>query len=72
MVTLRFGSEEVEVEVKIKMRYVVEKEIDGAWVAMARLGTESDRLVPLCEALGGKIRVHDLKEQRYVLERVFE
>lgn len=46
--------------VKLKIRYLVEKKIDGEWVLMARLGEHAERIEDLCWAFGGVIRVHDL------------
>lgn len=59
---------------KMKIRYLVEKEIDGQWIIMARLSGEADRITELCEALGGKIRVLDLAGQKsvVVLQEEFE
>lgn len=57
---------------KIKIRFLIEKELAGEWVPMARLSAESDRMRELCEALGGKIRVLDLVTQSYVVEEEFE
>lgn len=57
---------------KIKIRFLIEKELEGEWVAMARLSAEGDRMKELCEALGGKIRVLDLVTQSYVVEQEFE
>lgn len=45
---------------KLKIRYLVEKKIDGEWVPMARLSEHPERVEDLCWALGGVIRVQDL------------
>jgi hypothetical protein len=57
---------------KIKIRYLVEKRIDNAWVVMARLSSETDRMLELCEALGGKIRVQDIETSALVIDQEFE
>ncbi len=57
---------------KIKIRYVVEKRIDEVWVPMARLSAESDRMLELCQALGGSIRVQDIETLLYVINQEFE
>lgn len=59
---------------KIKIRYTVEKEMEGVWVLMARLPTEADldRLPGLCAAFGGNIRVEDVSLHEYVLRKEFE
>lgn len=59
---------------KIRVRYLVEKFIEGAWVLMARLPTESepDQMEDLCSALGGKIRVEDVTRHELVLDKEFE
>lgn len=57
---------------KIKIRYLVEKRIDNAWVVMARLSAETDRMLELCEALGGQIRVHDIETNTHVIDQEFE
>jgi hypothetical protein len=49
--------------VKLKIRYVIDKEIEGRWVTMARLTEAADRIPELCQALGGKIRIQDLVTQ---------
>lgn len=46
--------------IKIRVRYLVEKLIDGQWLVMARLPDSADRIPELSEALGGLIRVQDL------------
>lgn len=57
---------------KIKIRYVVEKRIDEVWVVMARLSAESDRMLELCQALGGSVRVQDTETLLYVIHQEFE
>ena len=59
---------------KIRVRYLVEKFIEGAWVLMARLPaeSESDQMENLCAALGGKVRVEDVTQHMYVLDQEFE
>ncbi len=57
---------------KIKIRYIVEKRIDEVWVPMARLSAESDRMLELCQALGGSIRVQDIETLLYVINQEFE
>lgn len=62
---------------KIRIRYLVEKELDGQWVAMARLPAETEGMLSLCEALGGNIRVEDVSrsteaQRAFVLEQEFE
>ena len=59
---------------KIRVRYLVEKFIDKAWVLMARLpsSSESDQRENLCWALGGKIRVEDVTNHKHVIDREFE
>lgn len=61
---------------KIRIRYLVEKELDGQWVAMARLPAEAEGMLSLCETLGGKIRVEDVTRsttlrREFVLEQEF-
>lgn len=46
-------------QAKVKIRFIVDKQIDGEWVAMARLADLS-RVEELSSALGGMIRVQDL------------
>lgn len=57
---------------KIKIRYLVEKRIDDQWVVMARLSAESDRMLELCQALGGSVRVQDIETLLYVINQEFE
>ncbi len=56
---------------KIKIRYLIEKRIDDAWVIMARLSADSDRMIELCEALGGLIRVQDIETHAFVINQEF-
>lgn len=59
--------------VKIKIRYLVEKKIDGEWVPMARLPENPERVEDLCWAFGGVIRVQDLVTLGiWIEERDFE
>jgi hypothetical protein len=59
---------------KIRVRYLVEKLIEGAWVLMARLPVESelDQMENLCFAIGGTVRVEDVTRHEYVLDKEFE
>jgi hypothetical protein len=59
---------------KIRVRYLVEKFIEGAWVLMARLPaeSESDQMENLCSALGGKVRVEDVTSKVFVIDQEFE
>ncbi len=59
---------------KIKVRYLVEKLIEGAWVLMARLPVdcEPDQMSNLCAALGGAVRVEDITRHEYVLNQEFQ
>jgi hypothetical protein len=59
---------------KIKVRYLVEKFLEGAWVLMARFpdGSEPDQMENLCWAMGGKVRVEDVIRHEYVLDKEFE
>ncbi len=59
---------------KLKFRYLVEKELEGAWVPMARLSAEAelDRIRELAFALGGHVRVEDLMTHEFVLTERFE
>lgn len=63
--------------VKTKARYRIEKLVEGQWTLMAHVPEETEGFEPLCQALGGKIRVEDVKqstgsERSYVIERDFE
>lgn len=55
-----FEYSETIIHLKIKIRYLVEKKIEGEWVLMARLTEDPERVEDLCWALGGLIRVKDL------------
>ena len=59
---------------KIKVRYLVEKFLEGAWVLMARFpeGSEPDQMENLCWAIGGTVRVQDVTRHEYVLDKEFE
>ena len=63
---------------KIKVRYHVEKLVDERWVLMARVPADTEGVEPLCEALGGKIRVEDVslreaerQTKSYLFEKEF-
>lgn len=59
---------------KIRVKYLVEKFMEGAWVLMARLPatSEPEQMENLCFALGGKVRVEDVTLHTYVIEEEFE
>lgn len=59
---------------KIRVKYLVEKFMEDAWVLMARLPatSEPEQMENLCFALGGKIRVQDVTLQAYVIDQEFE
>lgn len=63
---------------KTKVRYRVEKLVDGAWTLMAHVPAETEGMDGLLHALGGMIRVEDVTLKRdddqkiYVLEKDFE
>jgi len=59
---------------KIKVRYLVEKFLEGSWVLMARFpdGSDPEQRENLCWAMGGKVRVEDVTRHEYVLDKEFE
>ncbi len=57
--------------VKTKARYRIEKFVEGQWTLMAHVPEDTEGFEPLCEALGGKIRVEDVKLHSY-FERDYE
>ena len=57
---------------KIRVRYLVEKFIEGQWVSMARFPDGADRMLELCQAIGGTLRVQDLNTLNYVIDQEFE
>lgn len=63
---------------KIKIGYHVEKFLGGEWVLMARVPTSTEGFEPLCEAIGGKVRVEDVTfkvmdgVKNYVFEKEYD
>lgn len=59
---------------KLKVRYLIEKNLNGQWILMARMssGVDLDRLREIGFAFGGWIRVQDVQLGSIALQEQFE